>query len=51
MIDLDDEAVEDGFVDGFCEFNELSKFGLDSLLVGVFTVGDDIDVGVRLHEE
>lgn len=50
VVDLDDEAVEERFVDGFGEFDEIVKLGLYSRFVGVFAIGDDVDVGVGLHK-
>lgn len=50
VVNLDDEAVEDRFVDRFSEFDETIKLGLYSRFIGVFTVGDDVDIGMGLHE-
>ncbi len=50
VIDLDDKAVEDGGVAGLSVVDNLGKFFFDIWLVGVFGVGDDINVGVFKHK-
>lgn len=49
-VDLDNNAIKDGGVDGFGEFDEPSELGVDAFGVGEFGVGDDVDVGAGLHE-
>ena len=49
-VDLDNNAIKDGGVDGFGEFDEPSELGVDAFGVGEFGVGDDVDVRVGLHE-
>lgn len=50
VVNLDDESIEEGFVDGFGEFDNHIKLRLYSRFIGVFAVGNDVDVGVGLHE-
>ena len=50
MIDLNNEVIEEGFIDRFREFDNRIKLRLHSRFIGVFAVGNDIDVGIGLHE-
>ena len=50
QIDLDDEAIEDRGVFGLGIFNNLGEFFFDVGAVGVFRIGDEVDVRVFNHE-
>ncbi len=46
MVDLRDEAVEKGEIDGAGGFDESGELFANILFVGEFGVGDDVDVGI-----
>lgn len=47
---MDDEAVEEFFVEGAGGGEKFRELELDALGVGVFGVGHDIDIGVILED-
>ena len=50
MIDLDDEAIEEGGVDGGGGGDEGFELAADGGLVDGFGISDDIKIGILLHE-
>lgn len=50
QIDLDDKTVEDRGVFGLGIFNDLGEFFFDVGAVGVFRIGDEVDIRVLDHE-
>ena len=50
MVDLRDEAIEQTFIVVFGCFNEFCKLEGDVLFIGVFSIGDDVNVGILLQE-
>lgn len=50
QIDLDDKTVEDRGVFGLSIFNDLGEFFFDVGAVGVFRIGDEVDIRVLDHE-
>lgn len=49
LVDLDDKTVEEAEISGTCGGDEGGELLLDVLLINVFGVGDNVDVGIFLE--
>ena len=50
VVNLNNKTVEEGFVDGHREFDYFTKLGLNGCFIGIFTIGDNINIRMGLHK-